>query len=132
MNEIHERLRTERDRIGLNQTEFGDIAGVKRNAQMNYENGSRSPDANYLAAIAAEGVDVGYVITGKRSVTQESIDAELKQLSTAWEAIAQALQEANKKLSAGKMRLAAESLYKAVKEGSGEPKPLAKMLMEAA
>lgn len=65
---IGDRLREERKRLGLNQDEFGVIAGVSKTAQFNYEKGDRSPDAAYLAAIAAAGVDVMYIITGARSV----------------------------------------------------------------
>lgn len=64
---IGQRLREERSRLGLTQSEFAAIAGVGKNAQSNYEKNERSPDSGYLAAIAAEGVDVLYVITGVRS-----------------------------------------------------------------
>lgn len=65
MDSIGDRLRMERERLGLTQDEFGDFGGVKRNAQKNYENGSRSPDAVYLAAIAKIGVDVSFLLTGE-------------------------------------------------------------------
>jgi transcriptional regulator with XRE-family HTH domain len=68
----HERLREERERLGLSQTEFGQIGGVKKVAQINYEKGVRQPDAAYLAAIAAAGVDVLYVLTGQRSAAPTS------------------------------------------------------------
>ncbi|WP_039917606.1 helix-turn-helix domain-containing protein [Cellvibrio mixtus] len=64
---IGDRLRKERERLGLNQPEFGAIAGVSKTTQFNYEKGDRSPDAEYLAAIAGAGVDVLYVLTGTRS-----------------------------------------------------------------
>lgn len=65
---IGERLRNERERLGLNQPEFGAIAGVSKTTQFNYEKGDRSPDAEYLAAIAGAGVDVMYVLTGVRAM----------------------------------------------------------------
>lgn len=64
---IGERLKEERERLGLNQTDFAAMAGASKNTQYNYEKGERSPDANYLAAAAAQGVDVLYVITGTRT-----------------------------------------------------------------
>jgi transcriptional regulator with XRE-family HTH domain len=67
MIEIGNRLRSERERLGLNQEDFAERGQVRRNTQSNYEKGDRSPDANYLAAIAAMGVDVQYVITGVRA-----------------------------------------------------------------
>lgn len=65
--DIHDRLKEERKRLGLNQTDFGKIAGVGKTTQINYESGERSPDAAYLAAIAAAGGDVQYIVTGTRS-----------------------------------------------------------------
>ena len=63
---IGERLKEERKRLGLNQTQFADVAGVQISAQTNYETGKRSPDAAYLTALAAAGVDILYVLTGQR------------------------------------------------------------------
>lgn len=52
--------------MGLSQEKFGALGGVKKLAQINYEKGERHPDSAYLAAIAAAGVDVLYVLTGER------------------------------------------------------------------
>jgi transcriptional regulator with XRE-family HTH domain len=65
--DIHDRLKEERKRLSLNQTDFGKIAGVGKTTQINYESGERSPDAAYLAAIAAAGADAQYIVTGIRS-----------------------------------------------------------------
>ncbi|MCL2524596.1 MAG: XRE family transcriptional regulator [Betaproteobacteria bacterium] len=51
----------------MNQTELGAIAGVQKQAQLKYEKGERTPDADYLAAIAAAGADALYILTGQRS-----------------------------------------------------------------
>ena len=72
---ISDRLREERERLGLNQVEFGSIGGVKKLAQINYEKGERHPDSAYLAAIAAAGADVLYILTGERSSAQPAHDA---------------------------------------------------------
>jgi transcriptional regulator with XRE-family HTH domain len=64
---IGERLKEERERLGLNQTEFAAKAGASKNSQYNYEKGERSPDAAYLAAADGMGVDVLYVVTGRRT-----------------------------------------------------------------
>lgn len=80
MNDFGSRLREERERIGLNQTEFAEKCGVKKLAQSNYEKGVRNPDSLYLAAASVIGVDVLYLITGKRSVlaaTSEVVDREI-------------------------------------------------------
>lgn len=70
-----ERLREERERLGLSQTLFGDLAQVTKKTQMLYESGQRSPKADYLTAIAEQGIDVQYVLTGNRSVSvSQSLD----------------------------------------------------------
>lgn len=61
------RLREERTRLHLSQAAFADVAGVTKTTQGNYETNKRSPDATYLATIAASGVDVQYVVTGQRA-----------------------------------------------------------------
>lgn len=52
---------------GLSQAAFAAVGGVSVKTQVLYEKSERVPDANYLAAIAAEGFDVGYVLTGQVS-----------------------------------------------------------------
>lgn len=85
MSNFHERLREERKRLGLNQTDFSAFAGVTTETQSNYERGSRKPDSEYLEAVAARGVDVGYLLTGTRTsvlaaapTTQQSADAVMR------------------------------------------------------
>ena len=78
---IGERLREERQRLGLSQPAFGEIGGVTKKTQLLYEVGERQPDTLYLAAIEEAGVDVLYVLTGKRErLTAPAITAEERQL----------------------------------------------------
>lgn len=51
----------------MSQPVFGEIGGVQKRAQINYESDGRTPDAQYLQAISRIGVDVLYVLTGERS-----------------------------------------------------------------
>ena len=76
------RLREERKRLGLTQTEFGEIGGVKLFAQSNYENGKRTPSAEYLAAVARRGVDVAYVVTGMQGIQTSNSHVENQSLSS--------------------------------------------------
>ncbi|WP_261842055.1 helix-turn-helix domain-containing protein [Aliamphritea ceti] len=69
MDCIGARLKEERLRLNVSQQVFAGFGGVARNAQSNYEKGLRMPDAGYLSAIAAEGADVQYILTGKRMNT---------------------------------------------------------------
>ena len=61
------RLKQERQRLHMNQTEFAGSGGVQKQAQFTYEKGLRYPDASYLARIAEVGVDVLYLLTGRAS-----------------------------------------------------------------
>jgi len=61
-----DRLREERKRLALNQEQFAQAAGIQRLAQSQYEAESREPRISYLAAIGAAGVDLYYLMFGKR------------------------------------------------------------------
>lgn len=77
------RLREERDRLGLNQTDFGALGGVSRGTQKAYELETSSPDVRYLRALEGAGVDCGYVLTAIRASTDDTdiSDAEGRLLS---------------------------------------------------
>ena len=64
---VGERLREERERLGLNQTDFGVLLGVSRGTQKNYELGASSLDLRYVTALEERGVDAAYVLTGRRA-----------------------------------------------------------------
>ncbi|MEB0040783.1 MULTISPECIES: helix-turn-helix domain-containing protein [unclassified Pseudomonas] len=80
MNEMGARLRQERKRLGYSQREMGLLGGVAANAQGKYESGERVPKADYLAALASEGLDVLYVLTNQRSAGT-AVDTLLKQVA---------------------------------------------------
>ncbi|ALX13207.1 XRE family transcriptional regulator [Burkholderia cepacia JBK9] len=48
------------------------MGGVARRSQSAYESDERAPDATYLLAVRAIGVDIGYVLTGERLVAGEA------------------------------------------------------------
>lgn len=73
--------------------ELAQVGNVGAVAQSNYERGKRHPDATYLAAIAAAGVDVQYVLTGQRSADPVLTPKE-RLLLAAWKAASPELQTA--------------------------------------
>lgn len=79
MKTIGLRLHEERRRLGYSQQHLARAGGVTAREQRQYEQGEDLPRADYLAALAAQGVDVVYVITGKRS-TVVSINREQAQM----------------------------------------------------
>lgn len=76
MPNFSERLRTERERLELSQQGLAEKCGVTARSQRNYESGERNPDSVYLAAIAAAGADVLYILTGQRTEGTASDPAE--------------------------------------------------------
>lgn len=72
MSTIGERLKAERERLGLSQTALGEICQVTKGTQINYEKGDRSPDALYLAAFHAAGGDVMWVVTGQHGAAPQA------------------------------------------------------------
>lgn len=62
-----DRLREERKRAGMNQTDLALIGGVVKATQINYERNERWPDAAYLTKLHAAGVDIYFVLTGERT-----------------------------------------------------------------
>ncbi|MQR01440.1 helix-turn-helix domain-containing protein [Glaciimonas soli] len=69
MRSIGEILKEERARLAMNQDDFAAVGGLKRRAQTLYEQNERSPDAVYLRALAAIGVDVQYILTGEQAAS---------------------------------------------------------------
>ncbi|MBB6259343.1 MULTISPECIES: helix-turn-helix domain-containing protein [Xanthomonas] len=60
------RLKEERKRIGLTQTELAERCGLSKRAQLNFEKDEQLPGGAYLLAATVLGVDVLYVLTGER------------------------------------------------------------------
>lgn len=63
--EFRARLIQERNRMGLNQEQFGALGGVARIAQLNYEKGYRTPSVAYLQNLFRNGVNIDYIQHGQ-------------------------------------------------------------------
>lgn len=61
-----QRLRYERDRLGLSQADFAERGGVRRTTQHIYESDTRVPDLNYLERVQEAGADLAYLVLGER------------------------------------------------------------------
>lgn len=81
MSEVGDRLREERERLGLTQ----DALGVTSKTQRLYENGERSPDAAYLKNFSQLGADVLYILNGQRA--GGTLAPELQCVLNAWRSI---------------------------------------------
>ncbi|MBX9836006.1 MAG: helix-turn-helix domain-containing protein [Burkholderiaceae bacterium] len=71
---LGERIKEERERLGLNQADFAELADSTRKTLFNWESGAATPNATVLAAWAAHGLDVLYVVTGQRSLSMPATD----------------------------------------------------------
>ena len=60
-----ERLKEERKRLGMNQTEFALLGGVAKFTQLTYEKGDSTPNLDYLRKLHEAGIDAHYVLTGE-------------------------------------------------------------------
>ena len=65
MSEFAKRLVTERERLGLTPTASGSQAGVGVRMQAQFE-GARQPPLSYMLRLSEMGVDVLYLLTGRR------------------------------------------------------------------
>lgn len=77
----------------MNQTDFAEKAGTTKKSQIEYEKERLPAFATYLAAIAAAGVDVQYVLTGRRSA-EPVLTPKERLLLAAWKAASPELQTA--------------------------------------
>ncbi|MDF1486703.1 helix-turn-helix transcriptional regulator [Ramlibacter sp. H39-3-26] len=111
MSSIGERIRIERERMALTQPALAEKCGVTMRSQRNYEKGERSPDAEYLAALASCGLNVLYILTGQRTITPlpAPATASLSRREAALLNNYQNTDEAGKKIIEGTANLAAQS-----------------------
>lgn len=61
------RLKEERERLGMTQPAFAEVAGAAKRTLIEWEKGTTSPSAVQLSALHEIGVDLQYVLLGLRS-----------------------------------------------------------------
>ena len=64
---FRERLKIERQRLGLTQAELGAAGSVDRRTQYKYEVGTNEPNISYLKGVESAGVDIPFALFGQRS-----------------------------------------------------------------
>lgn len=64
---LHQRIRTERERLGLSQEAFAQKVGVTRVTQNYYENDVREPSLGYISNIGRIGGDILYLLFAESS-----------------------------------------------------------------
>jgi len=63
---ISERLKEDRKRLKLSQSDFGALGGAGKTTVIAWERGDATPNAAFLEAAAGAGADVRYIVTGYR------------------------------------------------------------------
>lgn len=86
--EMGARLVEERKRIGLTQQQFFLACGISKAQQYNFEKGINSPGGAYLIAADHLGVDVLYVLTGRRGNPRTAASATTARASRGGVAVA--------------------------------------------
>ena len=72
---LSQRLRAERNRLGLSQAEMAERGGVKPRTYQDWERGVSTVAAGFLMVMGQQGLDVIYVMTGTRG-EPSSLSAE--------------------------------------------------------
>lgn len=87
------RLVEERKRLKIKQKEMAEKVGVHINSQLDYEKGRVPAFVAYLEQIAEMGVDVQYLLTGRRSA-EPVLTPEEKAVLAAWKKAPEQIQMA--------------------------------------
>ena len=115
------RLAEERKRLGLKQAEFASLVGTDVPKQSLYENDRRELRADYLSRLAAAKVDVGYVLTAKRS-EGAWLSEEASALLTFYLALPDELQRSVARFVAGLGGYFSQGHGRAVASGRNDPR----------
>lgn len=73
MHSIGERLKEERKRLNLSQTELCELTGITRKTLFSYETGERSPNVLFLSALFDHDFDVDYILKGEQDILRPSL-----------------------------------------------------------
>lgn len=66
--QVAARLRAAREEMGLNQTDFAELGGVKRSSQILYEGRDRYPDTLYFQTLQENSVDTDSILCTTRAI----------------------------------------------------------------
>lgn len=68
------RLKEERQKLKLSQTDIADICGISREMWSKYERGLATPGGEVLASLANAGANIQYVLTGNQTSNEINAD----------------------------------------------------------
>ncbi|GLR13289.1 hypothetical protein GCM10007907_20790 [Chitinimonas prasina] len=76
MTDFAERLRSERERLGLTQKDLADRVGITANAYGAYERGRAEPSVEALSTLASMGFDLSFLVLGARTDKRPALSAQ--------------------------------------------------------
>jgi len=82
-----ERLKIERERLGLSQLEAAESCGVRREMWGKYERGDSEPGTRVLERFSTHNADVLYILTGRREPKLETNEGFINPASIALDAV---------------------------------------------
>lgn len=101
LTEFAERMKEERERLGLTQREVANAFGVNKGTVYSYERADRTPPGAHLTAMAELGADVLYIVTGQRideTFSENQLDLTFDVMNSLMQSAAwQKLNEAEKR-----------------------------------
>lgn len=121
---VANRIREERERLGLSQEEFAPLARIKRATQIFYESNSRHPSTRYFGHLEQNGIDIAFILFGSRSLpTYNDQDWLHFKDEMLWEAYSASIKIGNPSASSESIEasLAAFKAFCAVFSNQSEP-----------
>lgn len=77
---VGDRLRAERERLGLRQEDAALVAGVTRAMWSRYERGEASPGSKVLLALVGQQFDLNFILGGAPVLTAATLDDHEEQV----------------------------------------------------
>lgn len=98
------RIREERERLGLTQVQAAEATHVSRRAYMDYESEAFSPSIEWLSRFAKLGVDVDFILFGRRS-SLDAVPLQERELREAFEFVDRVCRDAKGRLMSAELRI---------------------------
>lgn len=124
---VGQRLKEEREVKGLSQTQFAEACGATKRMQIYFEADNNMPGGSYLVAAADLGVDVQYVLTGRRGIERVHVPIDESLLSACIEGVEEGLRQTKLRMAAPTRAALVVELYR---HFAGKAKPSRATILE--
>ncbi len=111
-----QRFREERSRLGLSQRELSRLTSIDRLLIGRYELGKTLPGTEVLIKLNQSGIDVAFLITGKKTV----LDPEPDLFNRAFQEVKRQIKESGEILSSKDHSLRAWTIFNALNSADSE------------